>query len=129
MNKMVISIRQPWAWMILHAGKDIENRNWPTKYRGKVLIHASKGMTQDEYDQAYLTMTMRVNRSLLLPSFKMLQRGGIIGEVEIVDCVRKSDSPWFFGEYGFVLQNPKPLPFYPYKGQLGFFRFNPEVSA
>lgn len=37
-----LSIRQPWAWMILHAGKDIENREWPTRFRGRVLIHASK---------------------------------------------------------------------------------------
>ena len=29
-----LSIRQPWAWAIIHAGKDIENRCWPTSYRG-----------------------------------------------------------------------------------------------
>jgi hypothetical protein len=47
---IALSIRQPWAWLILHAGKDIENRDWPTKYRGPFLIHASKGMTRDEYE-------------------------------------------------------------------------------
>jgi hypothetical protein len=45
-----LSIRQPWAWLILHAGKDIENRDWPTRFRGRFLIHAAKGMTRDEYE-------------------------------------------------------------------------------
>jgi hypothetical protein len=45
-----LSIRQPWAWLILNAGKDIENRDWPTHFRGRFLIHASKGMTHDEYE-------------------------------------------------------------------------------
>ena len=48
-----LSIRQPWAWMILYAGKDIENREWPTRFRGRVLIHASKGMTHDEWEDAW----------------------------------------------------------------------------
>jgi hypothetical protein len=106
--------------MIINAGKDIENRDWPTKVRGRVLIHASKGMTRDEYESAYHTM-IRVNRSLLLPSFVTLERGGIVGSVEIVGCVERSDSPWFFGRYGFVLKDPQRLPFQLCKGQLGFF--------
>lgn len=44
-----LSIRQPWAWLIVNGFKDIENRSWDTKYRGLVLIHASKGMTKDQY--------------------------------------------------------------------------------
>ncbi len=123
---LALSIRQPWAWAILHAGKDIENRDWPTKVRGRVLIHASKGMTQDEWADGFETCRaashlgkQEVNR--LFPGHKQLDRGGIVGEVEIVDCVTASASPWFFGRYGFVLRNPKPLPFVPYKGRLGFF--------
>jgi len=50
------------------------------------------------------------------------RRGGIVGSVEIVDCVTVSDSPWFDGRYGFVLRNPEPLPFRPMRGALGFFR-------
>ena len=41
--------------------------------------------------------------------------------MEIVDCVSASASPWFVGEFGFVLRDPQPLPFTPWKGQLGFF--------
>jgi hypothetical protein len=44
--------------------------------------------------------------------------------VEIVDCVRKSDSKWFYGLFGFVLKDPRPLPFMAVRGQLGFFEVN-----
>jgi hypothetical protein len=59
-------------------------------------------------------------------SFDRLPRGGIIGSVNLVDCVRRdeTDSPWFQGAYGFVLRDPKAFSaedFVPYKGQLGFF--------
>lgn len=115
-----LSIRQPWAWLILHAGKDIENRDWHTPYRGLILIHAGKGMTRDEYEGADdLLGTIRPD--IALPPFKALERGGVVGEVEIAGCVRHSDSPWFFGEYGFVLRNARPLVFMPWRGQLGFF--------
>ena len=118
-DSLVISVRQPWAWLIIHAGKDIENRNWSTKVRGRVLIHAAKGMTADEY--AHVGDFLR-GSGVALPDYKDLQRGGVIGSVEIVDCVTESNSPWFFGRYGFVLRDPQPLPFYPCRGQLGFFR-------
>lgn len=44
-----LSIRQPWAWLILWAGKDIENRSRRFHFRGRFLIHASAGMTRNEY--------------------------------------------------------------------------------
>lgn len=121
-----LSIRQPWCWMILNAGKDIENRDWPTRFRGTVLIHASKGMTQDEYldcaDTAIAARrSLQATGSLHLPPFKELERGGIVGQVDIVDCVQDSQSPWFCGRFGFVLKNPKALPLRPFKGALGFF--------
>src|SRR5262245_12286518 len=119
-----ISVRQPWAWAITFAGKDIENRNWPTRYRGPVLIHAAKGMTRDE-DEDCLHALRDISRvrpfptGLALPAFEELDRGGIIGYAEITDCISRSGSPWFAGSYGFVLANPQPLPFQPYRGQLG----------
>lgn len=129
-----LSIRQPWAWAIITLGKDIENRDWSTGYRGPLLIHASKGMTRDEYEDFLHTAHM-VSRSrpfpsgTTLPPMKELQRGGIVGRVDMVDCVSASDSPWFFGHYGFVLKNATPLPFVPYKGQLGFFDVDYEKAA
>lgn len=124
-DSLVISVRQPWAFLIIHAGKDIENRDWFTKQRGRVLIHAAKGMTRDEYEWAVrFCNSIRARHSFPchFPPMQSLQRGGIIGSVEIVDCVSRSQSPWFQGRYGFVLRDPQPLPFYPCRGQLGFFR-------
>ena len=129
---LALSIRQPWASLILKAGKDIENRDWPTKVRGRILVHAAKGMTRDEHEDAIDFAVSAINsRPLGLEkkttlralgfAHDALQRGGIIGSVEIVDCVRHSDSPWFVGRYGFVLRDPQPLPFTPWRGQLGFF--------
>lgn len=116
-----LSVRQPWAWLILHAGKDIENRSWHTNFRGRVLVHASKGMTRDEYEDASDPLWASKGPVIELPSFEALERGGIVGMVDIVDCVRQSDSPWYQGEWGFVLRNPAPIPFRPLKGALGFF--------
>ena len=117
-----LSIRQPWAWLILHACKDIENRNWPTAVRGRVLIHAGKVMTRIDYEDACYSFRAPIGCSgKAMPSFETIERGGIIGSVEIVDCVTESESPWFFGRYGYVLRDPRPLPFAPWRGQLGFF--------
>lgn len=119
---IALSIRQPWAWHILNSGKDIENRDWATRFRGRVLIHASKGMTRAEYEDGRDPLWSSGGPTIELPPFGQLDRGGFVGSVEIVDCVAASDSPWFFGRFGFVLRNPKPLPFFvPWKGRLGFF--------
>jgi hypothetical protein len=113
-----LSIRQPWAWLIANGHKDIENRCWKTYLRGRFLIHASKGMTRDDYATASV---MAEEQGIELPSFGDLERGGIIGEATITDCVTQDASPWFFGEYGFVIKDARPLPFAPCKGALGFF--------
>lgn len=47
----------------------------------------------------------------------------------LVDCVTKSDSPWFFGPYGFVLEDVSPLPFVRMKGELGIFEVSENVCA
>jgi len=123
---LCLSIRQPWAHMILRQGKDIENRTWPTKVRGRILIHASKGMTRNEWEDAW-DFALFGGASAdynLAPEFGNIERGGIVGSVEIVDCVQLSDSPWFCGPWGFVLRNPQPLKFTPCRGALGFFRHN-----
>lgn len=115
-----LSIRQPWAWCILYAGKDVENRTWYTDVRGRILIHASGGMTRREWEEAKL-LAHRIHPNSMFPTMAMLSRGGIVGEVEIVDCVSQSKSPWFFGPWGFMLKNPKPRQFIPWTGRLGFF--------
>lgn len=127
-----LSIRQPWAWAILHAGKDIENRNWSTHFRGPVCIHASAGMTRGEYKDCLRTMHEIsiwhwLPPGLTLPAFEDLLRGGIVGTAEITGVVTGSGSPWFFGRYGFELRNVKPVDFIPVKGRLGFFNWRDRI--
>lgn len=123
-----ISIRQPFAWLIVNGYKDIENRSWNTKYRGRVLVHAAKGMTRKEYDEACMMVVDRLI-SVDIPDFEELERGGIVGIATITDCVDASASPWFFGPKGFTLTDAKPLPFLPLKGRLSFFETGYGVAA
>jgi hypothetical protein len=119
----VLSIRQPWACLILHAGKDIENRVWRTHQRGRFLIHAAKGCTRAEYESACEYSRLCGFRGEI-PDLKHIERGGIVGSVELVECVDAHASRWFVGPFGFVLRDPQPIPFHPCTGQLGFFRLN-----
>jgi len=124
---LALSIRQPWAWLILNAGKDIENRCWRTNFRGHFLVHAAKGCTRAEWEDAVDFAYDARGLMFEVPSVTELNRGGIVGIAEITDCVSRSKSPWFMGDYGFVLKNAKPLPFIPCKGALGFFK--PQLDA
>ena len=140
-----LSIQQPWAWLICKGYKDVENRDWQTNMRGRIYIHTgirddtnaySSVMTHEKYgfdrkDVLRDAIFISAECSVLLPkSFNRsdLVFGAIIGEVDIIDCVTESKSPWFVGKYGFVLRNPKlykaPIPC---KGRLGFFE--PEITV
>lgn len=127
-----LSIRQPWAWLILHGGKDVENREWPTAFRGEVLIHAGKTMTRGDYEACALFCSGMPDGALpadfRFPSFDELkgQLGGVVGKMRIADCVTQSPSPWFCGRFGFVIEAAETRPFKACKGSLGFF--TPEVA-
>ena len=146
-----LSIRQPWAWAILHAGKRIENRDWRAcHYRGPFLIHASKGCTELEYASAAIWMheqhlatpiDWRLDRqhpdTPKIQALSTLSRGGIVGICTLVDVIlpggvyasrcypqdpaHRTESPWYTGSLGLVLDNVRPLPFVPFKGNLGLF--------
>lgn len=116
-----LSIKQPWAWLICAGYKDIENRGWNTSFRGRIYVHTGKMVDWDmqlAIMKKQLTLPNKAEEEL--PAFYALR--AIIGEVDIVDCVTESKSPWFIGPYGFVLKNPvlyeTPIP---YRGKLGFF--------
>ncbi len=125
---LALSVRQPWPWAMFYAGKDVENRSWPTRYRGRVLIHASLQFDGPR-DAAFANCTIWAREANARPPDGVYDfpLGGIVGEAEIVDCVTQSDSRWFEGPYGFVLRNAKPLPFRPCRGKLGFFK--PDFEA
>ena len=46
---LALCARQPFAWAIYHAGMDVENRDWPTQHRGRVLIHATATVRQEDH--------------------------------------------------------------------------------
>ncbi len=93
-----LSIKQPWASLIAHGIKDIENRTWATKYRGTIYIHASSkpsfnnltlNLTHDQIDQMVLGDFCQLDsRSIAYP------KSAIIGTVDIVDCVINHGSIW-----------------------------------
>lgn len=89
-----ITIKQPWAALIVHGIKDIENRTWQTKFRGRILIHAGKSSDGKLNDllkpvQKYAAIDNNWNQSEIYFPF-----GAIIGSVEIVDCVINHASVW-----------------------------------
>lgn len=117
-----ISIRQPWAWLIVNGIKDVENRNWRTHYRGPVLVHAGKKIEKFAYDY----VAEKFNNSIEIPPPEELETGGIVGVTNIIDCLEEvSDYSWHvLGAYGFLLKDSSPLPFMPCKGKLSFFSIN-----
>lgn len=115
-----LSVRQPWAWLIINGIKDIENRSFVAHKRGTIALHASTTQTKKEYAAALALIADR-GLGITLPAIEDLVTGAIVGLVDIVDCVTESDSPWFTGEYGWVLANPRPGIPHPQKGQQGFF--------
>jgi len=112
-----LSVRQPWAWAILHLGKDVENRSWRTAYRGRFAIHASKS-----FDAGAYAMLLERFPTRALPRRREFQQGGIVGTAELVDCVTEHESWWFEGPYGFVLQDVRPTRFVAMSGKLRFFK-------
>lgn len=128
-----LSIWQPYAYLLANPNvlashqvpaKCIENRDWRPRYRGPLLIHASK-----MFDPSALPHWSR-----RFPGLKALPQaaggyecGGIVGRAKLVDVVNQSDDPWFCGRNGFLLADAQPLPFTPYSGSR--FLFDVPVSV
>ena len=74
----VLTIKQPWATLIMQGDKRFEFRSWQTKYRGDLLIHAGKGIDKEALKRL----------SKYIP--KDMPTGKILGKVKLVDCVKMS---------------------------------------
>jgi hypothetical protein len=116
-----ISVRHPWAWLIVHGFKDIENRDWSTSFRGRILIYAGKKLGKREHDAD--REFFAEEHGIELPAFEDMPLGGIVGSATVTDCVREHPSRWKMADcWGFVLKDQRVRPFVPLRGQLGIFR-------
>lgn len=135
-----LTVQQPWAWAIIHGGKDIENRTQAWSYRGPLAIHAG-GRISERGMTSHL-----VGHSLGQHSEVVLRRGAILGVVDLVDVHQAMhlteccESPWAessYAEHGgrnrseivhMILENPRPLdePI-PCAGRLGLWTPSAEV--
>jgi hypothetical protein len=139
-----LSIRQPWAWAVLHAGKNVENRKAapPSYLLGQpFLLHASKGCGREEWGAAGDSILAVSGQCP--PLLEQLDRGGIVGVAWLTGWSREGGdwrmenghdpvreihrSPWFSGPVGYLLEHVQPLPFTPCAGALGFWRVPPRV--
>lgn len=121
-----LSLTQPWAWLVVHGGKDVENRRWNTHFGGEFLVHAAKGMTKDDYDAAWeMARTIDQNLAWAIPLREKLDRGGIVGRADLYGVLPRTanpSTPWHMrNQYGFCLRNQQPLPFLACRGALGFW--------
>ena len=76
-----------------------------------------------------MELAAAISAEMPIPKFEELERGGVVGRVDLGDCVNDYDSLWFTGKFGFVMANPRPLSFLPYKGQLGLFEIPDNLLA
>jgi hypothetical protein len=123
-----LTLKQPWAALVVHGLKTVEVRRWPTRRRGLILIHAAR--TADDRPEGWAALTLAAARAVTL-------RGGVVGAAELVgsltydsrdsfaaDRARHLNNPdWFLGPtlHGFELRNARPLPFRPLAGWVKFF--------
>ena len=124
----VITIKQPWATLIVEGYKRFEFRSWKTNYRGDILIHAGKGIDKEVMERLkkYLPDEIPI--------------GKIIGKATLTDCVPMSKdfadmlskenndiytTHSFSRNYGFKLENVEKLdnPI-EIRGQLGLWNYN-----
>lgn len=123
-----LSIRQPWAALIVHGLKTIEVRSWMTGKRGPILIHAAKRPDPDPAAWRWIATPELMTTASL--------SGGVIGIVELTDCITYSTaeayaadaerhctaaSRWRPGLYGFSLARARRVCFVPWPGNTNFF--------
>lgn len=130
MDWYALSVRQPWAALILSGRKTVEVRTWPTPRRGPVLLHAGK-LADARAEPWALVDGRQLAASAAL-------RGGVVGVVEIADCVEyataeafaadaerhRNPAGWFRPPrlFGFVLASARPVRLYNIPGNTAFFR-------
>lgn len=122
---IALSVRQPWAWAIVAGFKKIENRSPRSIAAGgmdcrRIAIHAATGLKQDEFKWGHWRLE---RHGVRCPHPSALPRGAIIGAVDVVDIISESDSEWFGGQMGLLLENAVACDPIPCPGALGYFEW------
>lgn len=123
--RTALAVRQPWAWAIAQNVKDVENRSTFAVNRGdmqprRIAIYSSGSMTQREYSWAKGFME---DLDVIPPPPDELTFGCIVAVTTVVDVVNDSDSPWFMGPRGLILQNSYPVEPIRATGNLGYYQW------
>lgn len=124
-----ITVKQPWAKLIMLGLKRVENRPTSMEYRGRIAIHVAKTRADEsELESALALINGDETRALVRKCWEENQHAGcVIGTVELVDIVRDSDSPWAIpGKFHWVLRQPRLFPasdIRAARGQLGVWNY------
>jgi hypothetical protein len=115
-----LTIRQPYAHLIAAGIKRIENRSWPTAYRGPLAIHAARSPP----DAGTLEDLARLG----FPIPDGLTYGAIVAVCELLDCVALADlprdlaaDPFAVGPWAWILGAAQPVEPIACRGKLGLW--------
>jgi hypothetical protein len=109
----VLSVRKPYAHLIIMGLKPFENRTWWTNHRGPLLIHAGGRWHADPVEEIERRFGIAISPELAL--------GGIVGIANLTAIVTASDHLSFEGPFGWKMDNARALPFVPLRGMQGLF--------
>jgi len=125
-ERSVLSIKNPWAYLVVLGIKDIENRSWKTNYRGKLLIHATQTPIKfNSYNELFTSDQIKIIQDNNI-NFNQMINSAIIGDVELIDCIQNSNSLWAeTGQWHWVLSTPKiySTPMLNIKGSLSIWKY------
>ncbi len=129
-----LTLTPPWDFMVIHAGKNPENRKWKTSKRGWILIHAAVSAPPDDYNAA-IAMAETAGYTGPLPAFKEMKRGVIVGAVRITNCLHYDEQKrcgmplaWSIpAQFGFMVADPIALPPVPARGMQQFWKVPRDV--
>src|SRR5205807_113707 len=93
-----LSLRQPWAWLVVNGYKDIENRSWRTNHRGPLLIHASQ--SRADFTPEKLAV---IEQKYGVDVPWKVEFGGMVGDIDVLDCAKKHSSNGKFRAFISVL--------------------------
>jgi hypothetical protein len=102
-----LTIRQPWAELIMLGVKDVENRSRRTTFRGRFAVHVS-GKRADRSSIDFDVVPANVRDAARRAWEANESAGRVIGTVELMDCVVESRSPWAMeGCWHWLVANPR----------------------